>query len=381
MPLYPSEQTPTPPNRVEARTLSPSVSAFTAFACYFLCCLSFIWGVTRVRDYWEMSRTHGDNPAYLAIAQAAVEGRFSGPDLQSVRQFYRGTGYCIALASLLTGASVSHCLPILGLICGALAVYFCGRLWGWTVAALFSMIGVEYTPQVCQGSCEPFFVLFLFVSLWLWRRQQIAAAFIFAALATTVRPTGILLIVALAGALAWHHQWRDLGWGTAVASVIGALYLIPQVLLEKDAWAPVNGYAFDWYGASPVTVPFYPLVRAGLANQSPWTNDLKICFYISLTVFGLVILCLRRREAFAEVAGQAEWAFFILFAAFCVSYNSHAAYEAYSRYSVPIIPQSIVGLRGRFLSAGVILPLSIVAGLVSAAGALNVRTVYHMLLH
>jgi hypothetical protein len=352
-----------------------------ALACYFLCCLSFIFAVTRVRNYWEMSRTHGDNPAYLTIAQAVVEGRFAGPDLQVVRQFYRGTGYCLALASLLSGASVEHCLPILGLICGALAVYFCGRLWGWTVAGLFAIIGVEYTPQVCLGSCEPFFVVFIFGSVLLWRRQRIVGAFILAALATTVRPTGALLIVAFAGALAWHRRWRGLGWGSAGAVALGALYLTPQVLLQKDAWAPLNSYAFDWYGSSPISIPFWPLVRAGLANDSPWTNDLKICFYISITIFGLVMLWIRRRRAFAEIAGQGEWAFFLLFAAFCVSYNSHAAYEAYSRYSIPIVPQSIVGLRSRLLRAGVILPLSVIAGLVSAAGALNVRTVYHLLLH
>ncbi len=362
-------------------TPSHAISPLMAFASYFLCCMSFIWGVTRVRNYWEMSRTHGDNPAYLMIAHAAAEGRFAGADLQGARQFYRGTAYCLALASLLTRAPAERCLPILGLICGALAVYFCGRLWGWTVAALFAIIGVEYTPQVCFGSCEPFFVLFIFGSLWLWRRQRFIAAFILAALATTVRPTGILLIVALAGALAWHRRWRDLGWGVGVAAALGMLYLTPQVLLEKDAWAPVNGYAFDWYGASPISAPFYPLLRGGLANESPWTNNLKICSYIALTIFGLIVLWKRRREAFAEIAGQGEWAFYLLFATFCVSYNSHAAYEAYSRYSIPIIPQSVVGIPPRFLRAGVILPLSVIAGLVSAAGALNIRTVYHMLLH
>src|SRR5690348_7343646 len=99
------------------------LSAPLAFACYALCCLTFIVVVTRVQNYWEMSRTHGDNKAYLTIAQATLEGRFSGPDLQAVRQFYRGTGYCIALASLLTGAPAARCLPILGLVCGALSIF------------------------------------------------------------------------------------------------------------------------------------------------------------------------------------------------------------------------------------------------------------------
>src|ERR1019366_2450860 len=105
---------------------------------------------------------------------------------------------CVALASLMTGASVARCLPMLGLVCGALSVFFCGRLWGWPVAALFSFVGLEYTNQVCEDSCEPFFVLFLLVSLWLWRQQRPLAASAVAALATTVRPTGVFLLLAFA---------------------------------------------------------------------------------------------------------------------------------------------------------------------------------------
>ena len=364
-----------------ARATPKPLTASIAFASYALCCLTFILATTRVRNYWEMSRTHGDNAAYLTIAQAAVEGRFSGPDLQAIRQFYRGTGYCVALVSIVTRVSVARCLPILGLICGALSVYFCGRLWGWSVAAIFSFIGVEYTNQVCEGSAEPFFVLFLFVSLWQWRQKHTLSAFTFAVLATTVRATGVFLILALAAALILHRRWRDLGKAAVVVTALGALYLAPLVFLARDPWAPVNGYSGDWYGALPIAAPFYPLLRAGWENVSPWTNDVKICFYIMLTVFGLVTLWKRRRSAFANPEGQAEWTFYLLFAGFCVSYNSPWAYTGYPRFSAPIIPQSILGIPSRLLTAGVILPLSAMGGLVSAACALNVHTVLHLLVH
>jgi hypothetical protein len=377
----PNEQNQGETGQNGAEVYPRQISARIAFTSYILCCLTFIVVVTRVRNYWEMSRTHGDNAAYLTIAQATVEWRFSGSDLQAVRQFYRGTGYCVALVSILTGVPVARCLPILGLACGALSVFFCGRLWGWPIAAIFSFVGVEYTNQVCQGSCEPFFVMFLFVSLWLWRQQRTLSAFACALLATTVRPTGVFLPFTLAAVLVWHRRWRDLGRAAVVGTVLGALYLAPLIFLAKDPWAPFNGYAFDWYGMLPVAVPFYPLLRAGLENVSPWTNDAKICFYILLTILGLVTLWKSRHKAFANPAGQVEWIFYLLFAAFCVSYNSHAAYEAYPRYSTPIIPQSILGIRSRLLTAWVILPMSVIAGLLSAASALNVRTVYHLLVH
>jgi hypothetical protein len=357
------------------------LTASVAFISYALCCLTFIGVVTRANNYWEMSRTHGDNGAYLTIAQATVEGRFSGPDLEEVRKFYRGTGYCVALAALLTGVSVARCLPILSLVCGALSIYFCGRLWGWPIAALFSFVGIEYTNQVCEGSCEPLFVLFLFVSLWLWSQQHPLSAFTFAALATTVRPTGVFLLVAFAAVLIVHRRWRDLGSGAVIVLVLGGLYLAPLVYLAKDPWAPFSGYASDWYGALPVTVPFYPLLREGLTSTAPWTNDVKIAFYILLTVFGLVTLWKRRQEAFAHPAGQAEWIFYLLFAGFCVSYNSAWAYTGYPRFSAPIIPQSILGMRSRLLTAWVILPMSVIAGLLSAVSALNLHTVIHMLVH
>jgi hypothetical protein len=365
-----------PPDSVEA--CHGQLTAPIAFISYALCCLTFIAIVTRVNNYWEMSRTHGDNGAYLTIAQATVEGRFSGADLEAVRKFYRGTGYCIALASLLTGVSVARCVPVLGLVCGALSIYFCGRLWGWPVAALFSFIGVEYTNQVCEGSCEPFFVLFLFVSLWLWRRQHPLSAFMFAALATTVRPTGVFLLLAFAAVLILHRRWRDLCMAAIAVSALGALYLAPLAYLAKDPWAPVNGYASDWYGALPITVPFYPLLRSALASPAPWTNNVKICFYILLTVFGLMTLWKRRHEAFANSEGQAEWIFYLLFAGFCVSYNSAWAYTGYPRFSAPIIPQSVLGIRSRFLTAWVILPMSVMAGFLSAVSALNLHTVLHM---
>ena len=89
----------------------------------------------------------------------------------------------------------------------------------------------------------------------------------------------------------------------------------------------------------------------------------------------------RRRKAFADPAGQVESAFFLLFGGFCVSFNAWGAYPDYPRYSSPIIPQSVLELRSRLLNAWSILPMSVVAGLLSAASALNVRAVLHMLVH
>jgi hypothetical protein len=166
-----------------------------------------------------------------------------------------------------------------------------------------------------------------------------------------------------------------------LAGFLGALYLAPIIFAAKDPLAPVNGYADDWYSASPITLPFYPLVREALTGGAPWTNHLKNGFYIVLTIFGVLTLWKRRHKAFADLAGQVESIFFLLFAAFCVSYNSFGAYTDYPRYSAPIIPQSILDLRSRLLTQWVMLPMSVAAGLLTAASALNVRAVFHMLLH
>lgn len=354
------------------------LSRFVAFNCYLLCCVMFILVISRVRNFWEMSRHYGDNQGYLAIAQAAREGRFSGPDLQDARRLYRGTGYCVALASKLTSLPVTRCLPLLSLLCGALAVYFCGRLWGWRVAALFSFIDVAYTGRVCLGGCEPFFILFLLASLWLWRKQHALGAMACAALATTIRPTGILLIGALAAVLIGHRRWRDSLRAALVVTAIGALYFAPVVFAAKDTMAPATGYADDWYGPSPISVPFYPLLYGAATCGCPWTFHLKVGFYVLLTLFGVATLWKRRGEAFANPVAQVESLFFLLFAAFCVSYNSNWAYEEYPRYSSPLIPQSVLGLRSRLLTPWVVLCLSVVAGMLSAGSALNVREVFHM---
>jgi len=357
------------------------LSALTAFTSYVLCCVTFIVAVTRVHNFWDVSRNHGDNAGYLTIAQSTLEGRFSGPDLQNVRYLYRGTGYCVAIVSKVTSLPVVRCLPLLTMACGALGLYFCGRLWGWRVATLFTFINVAYTQRVCLGGCEAIFVVLLFASLWLWRKEYTLSAVTCAALAVWTRPTGIFLLVALGAVLLWHRRWRDLLKSALMAGFLGALYLAPIVFAAKDPLAPVNGYADDWYSASPITLPFYPLVHAALTGGWPWTYHLKNSFYVALTIFGVATLWKRRRKAFANVAGQVESIFFLLFAAFCVSYNSNWAYTEYPRFSTPIIPQSVLDLRSRLLNGWVILPMSVVAGLLSAMSALNVRTVMHMLLH
>jgi hypothetical protein len=354
-------------------------SALVAFACYVMCCLAFIVAVSLTSNFWDASRHHGDNQAYLTIAQAAAEGRFSGPDLDSLRNFYRGTGYAVALASMLTTVPVARCLPILTLACGAIAMYLCGRLWGWRIASLFAFIDIAYTQRVCLGGCESIFVALVFASLWAWRKERTLSAMAWATLALWTRPTGLLLLVALGAVLLWHRRWRDILRSAAVVGTLGAIYLAPLVMAAKDPLAPVNGYADDWYSASPITLPFYPLLREALSGGAPWSNHLKNGFYIALTVFGVVTLWRRRRTAFTGLASQVESSFFLLFAGFCVSYNSFGAYVDYPRYSAPIVPQSLLGIRARRLASWVIFPISAAAGLVSAASAMNVRNLFHML--
>jgi hypothetical protein len=366
-------------HRAEPR--AKPLTASLAFASYALCCLSFIAAITRVRNFWEMSSTWADNPKYLTIAQEAVKGRFAGPALEDVRQYYRGTGYCIALVSKLTTLPPPVCLPLMGLVCGALAVYFCGRLWGWRVATLFAFINIALTQPECLGGSEPFFILFLYASLWLWRKKHIGSAAAVAVLATSVRPTGVFLLLALAGVLAWHRRWRDVLKSSLITAILGALYIAPLMFMAKDPLAPVNGYAGDWYGPFPVTIPFYPLIHTALLPGTPWIRHVKIWLFLAFTLFGIMTLWKRRHRAFADLTNQGEWIFFLLFAGFCVSYNSYYGYDEYPRFSSPIVPQSLVDLRSRLLRPSVILPMSVVAGLLSAASALNVRTVYHMLFH
>ena len=369
----------TPLDGVEPR--AKHLTASLAFASYALCCLAFIVAVTRVRNFWEMSSKWADNPKYLTIAEEAVKGRFAGPALEDVRQYYRGTGYCIALVSKLTALPPSACLPLMSLACGVLSVFLCGRLWGWRVATLFAFINIALTQPECLGGSEPFFIFFLFASLWLWRKEHLLSAVAVAGLATSVRPTGLFLLLALIGVLAWHRRWHDVMKSGLITAILAALYIAPLMFMAKDPLAPVNGYAGDWYGPFPVTFPFYPLIRTALHPGTPWIRHVKIWLYLAFTLFGLVTLWMRRRRAFADLASQGEWVFFLLYAWFCVSYNSYYGYDEYPRFSSPIVPQSLVDLRSRLLTPWVILPMSVVAGLLSAASALNVRTVYHMLFH
>jgi hypothetical protein len=328
-----------------------------------------------------MSSHWADNQAYLTIAQDAIKGRFAGPELQAIRQYYRGTGYCIAVVAKLTSLPPAACLPFLALACGALTVYLCGRLWGWRVATLFSFINIMLTQPECLGGSEPFFIVLLCASLWLWRQKHTLSAVMFATLATSVRPTGAFLLLAIAGVLVWHRRWRDVLTAATVVAILGTLYLTPIVFLAKDPWAPATGYADSWYGPFPISFPFYPIIRSALLPGTPWTRHLKAWLFLAFTIFGLVTLWKRRRQAFADPISQAEWAFFLMFTGFCLSFNASYAYEDYPRYSAPVVPQNLLDLQSRLLTPRVILPMSVVAGLLSAASALNVHTLYHMFVY
>jgi hypothetical protein len=166
-----------------------------------------------------------------------------------------------------------------------------------------------------------------------------------------------------------------------VVAILGTLYLTPIVFLAKDPWAPATGYADSWYGPFPISFPFYPIIRSALLPGTPWTRHLKAWLFLAFTIFGLVTLWKRRRQAFADPISQAEWAFFLMFTGFCLSFNASYAYEDYPRYSAPVVPQNLLDLQSRLLTPRVILPMSVVAGLLSAASALNVHTLYHMFVY
>lgn len=335
-----------------------------AFAAYVLCCATFVGAFAARGDYGSMVRRFGDNPAYLTIARAAAGGRFTGPDLDEFRQFYRGTSYVVAVVARVLRVPVEVAMPIVTLLCGAVMVYFCGRLWGWTVAAVASFVDVALTQRICLGGAEPLFLALLFASMWQWRRGRPLAAALLAALATTVRPTGVFLLAAIGVALIGERRWRVLALSVGVGTAIGALYLLP-FLTRADLSAPATGYARDWYGPSPIGVPFVPLVRRALVPGEPVANFIKNGFYLALTVAGFVGVWRRRKFC-------VESMFFVVFALFCWSYNSPWAWAEYARFSSPIVPQSVSYLSLRRVELWM-LPLAVVFGLLAFACSIDVR--------
>ncbi len=337
----------------------------------------FIVVLAHFQSYSARVVTFGDNHDYISAAQAIEHW-----DLRSTqtRQGW-GLSYLIALFSTIH-LSDRVSLVFISMAASLMSVLLVRSLWGPWIAAFFAILNFSWIQASFLGSSEPLFVLLLFGSFWFVRKERPKERWILssvlAALATVTRAVGIFGLAALGLNLLLRKEYRKLALSTAVAALIGFLYLLPFWIAFHDPIYQFHRRAsvVDWDSGHLLTWPFRDIVVSYLYYRGPWTNVILTGGWIGLSavaLFRLGVNVYRHRGA-QELNEQI---FAITYLTFLFSYNSLVwARWDFPRFVIPAIPLVLLSF-DRWLpkSRYVIYPLCLVSSALAACSAIGIQNV------
>jgi hypothetical protein len=170
----------------------PNAMAVLRMAAAAYLCFVLVVGI--FRSYPELVRHSRDNERYIEIAAGL---RHWDRSQMSARHFW-GLPYAMAGVELATGLSGAAALWLICLLSSGLTLGLATRLWGGWVATWFAVINWDWIMRSVVGGAEPLFMALLCATFLAERKQRSGLAALAAALATTVRPVGVLALAALA---------------------------------------------------------------------------------------------------------------------------------------------------------------------------------------
>jgi hypothetical protein len=311
--------------------LLASVIAVAYAVCFLI--------TVQYKDYWYAVLNSNDSLGYIAIARCL---RSWDPKIVGQPMLFWGTGYATLAVSALTGGNYAAALVVLSWVCCLLAVLFSYRLFGVGVAAWFVFIDPAMMSRSMLGGSEPLFVALFLAALVALRKRFIYWAVLLASLATTVRPIGICLVLAILIGALWKKEWARFGKGAAIATVTGLIYCLPLLLLFGNPLANFKGYSNDWYRSSlPISLPLFPIVQQAMVSLG--TEPLSNTFRLGVWVLGVLFIIgyqgffrgglLQRWKVVPE-----ETLGMVFVMLFCLSYNSSWAWPEFPRFIVPAVP-------------------------------------------
>ena len=339
---------------------------------WLIAAVVFIVVVNHFQTYGDKVSSFGDNAAYISAAAAIRHWDFRG--VQTKQAW--GLSYLIASLSAFHLSATSSLL----LICAASSlgtVLLVQRLWGSWIAAFFALLNFSWFQASLLGGSEPLFVLLLFASFFVGRRERWLGASVLAALATLTRPVGVFALLAIGVTLLLRKDFKKAFVCSGVASLIGLLYLVPFWIFFDDPLYQFHRYKqADWQSGFVISWPFHAITVAFLHNREPFTNVIFTAGWIAFAVVGFPIMVgqLYRRQS----SGPAhEQVFAISYLTFLFCYNSiHWARADFPRFVIPALPFLLVSL-DRWLpkSRYVIYPLCVVSSVLAACSAIGIRSV------
>ena len=338
----------------------------------------FVSTIVVFQKYSDAVTGFGDNAAYSSVASAICAWDFRGLE---VKQFW-GFSYAVALVSRITGISIQNSLVSVCVISSLLSIVLANKLWGGWVAAFFAVLNFEWMQRSFLGGSEPLFVVLLFAFFLAARKEKWVIAASLGSLATITRPVGLLAIAALGFLLLKQKKYKEFSLCTAVALIVGTLYILPFWIVFHDPLYEFHQYkAADWSSGTPIGVPLGAIISGLFHGHAPWTNIGLNCGWLGLVLIGVIALAFPRCRPYASQQPVEFW-FCLGYVAFLFTYNSPKwALAEFPRFAIPVLPMVFIALDRWFPhDRRIFWALGIVSPVLAAASALGIRNVAHALL-
>jgi hypothetical protein len=252
------------------------------------------------------------------------------------------------------------------------------RLWGGWVAAFFTLLNFDWMQRSFLGGSEPLFVVLLFGAFLGLRKQRVLLAAFLSALATTVRPLGLVALIGIGLMLLWRREYRKFAMAATIGVAVGLAYAIPLLYALGDPLATVHSYTRT-PGPPLFGIPFYAIVKGTVMGPSPWTNLVLSFGWIAFILIGVCVLLTSRHCSEFRKSFPVEALFAGGYLLLICSYNlPYWARGTFARFAIPIIPFAVVGLlpwipKSRWL----VWTLALVTPTLSACSAIGIVNVAH----
>jgi len=323
---------------------------------------------------------YGDNSAYLDVARAILHWNLQ----KAPMQHFMGFPYFIAGASRLFHLPPGFCLWAIAVVSSAVSVWITAQLFGVVVAAYFALTNFAWIQVSFLGGSEPLSMALGLGALLAFRRGRVSLAAVLGAIAVTVRPLMIFVLVGIGLVLLYRRQWRSLAAALGIGLGVGLVYAMPLYRYFGDPLLTVHTYTTRDYGAVRIVGPhgrlfgwpFHGIVAGTLAYPAPWTNLVLSFFWIGLVLAGIAMMFSSRFRRYGrEHPNEVVFCGLYLLAVFSYDYLIWAR-SNFIRFSIPALPFVFLSLlpllpRSRWF----VWSLCLVSALLAALSAVGWRTV------
>lgn len=293
-----------------------------------------------LNDYHSRIEHCGDNPSYAREVDR-LTGRSKPGD--TARHFL---GYSLsALPLALMGMDVYTALAVVSVLAGVVAIVIVARLWGWWVAAYFSLTNFDWVQRTLLGGAEPLFAALIFLAFLAARRERWMLAALLGSLSTVVRPLGIFFLLAMGIQLLRVRRLGTLALAIGISLTLGGCYFM--VVKQRFGDPAAN---FEWYrsmglGKDPNFIPFVTVFASYARHLITAKNLVKTLVWTSCTFLALIAAVGRLEIRQSLRLRPVEWMFAMFYLASFLFFPAWWMEGEYPRYLVPVIPLIFVALR------------------------------------